>query len=168
MSAPGTRPGGLTALAVISFIWALFELIAAGGTISSPWTIPLVVKETERQVAEGKQKQADLDKLVEANQHIQNNKNLVLAMGAVEGIFGIVLIVAGIGYLKQKRGIGKRLGTAYAVAAIIWGAAGFFIAKHMSDGKVDAFSLMSLIGFIVPVATLLGLTVMFKDDFPNP
>jgi hypothetical protein len=73
-----------------------------------------------------------------------------------------LLIVSGVGYLKQKKMLGRMIGNLYAVISIILGIAGVALIDEEITG---GFSVGSLIEFIYPVLTLFLLNVTFKDDF---
>lgn len=168
MSEPGMRPGGLTALAIISFIWALIQLIGGGFTLMMPATMPFAVEMAEKDAASSHpspKAEANLKDVRHAAALVEANKTFILVEGVVSILFAVMLVVAGIGYLKQKRGIGLRLGTIYAVLAIVVGIVAILYAQQKME---QPMSLFSLVGFLLPVITLLCLRVIFKDDFPNP
>jgi hypothetical protein len=180
MSEPGARPGGLTALAVFNFVFAVLQFFSAATSLTAPILMPLAIEQAERAKAaetraadsepvETREQPSTQDKSLEdmkkANQLIQANRPLMFLSGGIEGVLGVLLVISGIGYLKQRQAMGRRLGTFYALVEIVWGvAAGFYVNQVMHQ----EFSLWSVIGFIYPVVTLLCLQVIFKHDFPNP
>ena len=83
-------------------------------------------------------------------------------------IFGclsaLLMVVSGVGYLKLKKFMGRKLGNIYAITAIIYSlGAGFVMPVEMGGG----FNLGVIIGLVYPVLTLLLLNATFKEDFVN-
>jgi hypothetical protein len=138
--AEGTRPGGLTALAVLNFVFGgiagLFRLlgIAAVGLLRD------------------KMSPEDAAKLP-AN-------SVIYALSAVGVISAGLLIASGVGYLKQGRVLGRVLGNAYAACSILLSAA------ELSLGSGE-FGIGTLVGLIYPVLTLFLINTTFKDDLVN-
>lgn len=145
----GKRPGGLTALAVFNFIFggsnalgvlamaALFALIGA----------------------------ADLDD--EAKQELARaweevGKGVFTALFALMAVSAVLLIASGVGYLQQKKFLGRTLGNANAVLGI---AASLGMAQLAPAAAGGGFSLGTLIGLVYPVLTLILLNTTFKEDF---
>lgn len=142
--AAGKRPGGLTALAVLNFVFGglgiLFSIIAMAGVAA--------LKHIAKSAADEVGAQINLPTGV-----IYLLLLLALAMGAL-------LIVAGVGYLQQKRVMGKLLGTVYGVGAIV------INVINLATGA-QTFGVGLAIGLIYPVLTLILLNTTFKNDFPN-
>ena len=72
----------------------------------------------------------------------------------------VLLIVAGIGYLGQKKTLGYLMGNLYAVVSIVSGVVPI-VAYSQSVG------VGSLIGFIYPVLTIVLINTTFKQDLVN-
>lgn len=139
--AEGKRPGGLTALAVLNFVFgglgaigllALFALLgaaetASGGEVSSA--------------------------ISDAPGSGMVMVNLLLGIATV-----VLMITSGIGYLGQKRFLGRTLGNAYAVCSLASTAIGI---------SVSGFTIMTIVGLIYPVLTLALINTTFKDDLVN-
>lgn len=144
MSNGSSRPGGLTALAVLNFIFAgIFGL----GLLFMVAALTIVNRVTDGKAAE---------KLVEAG-----GVGIVVYAVTAMAVIVLLLIVSGIGYLGQKRFLGRILGSLYGVL-------------HIGSGIIDIvlaqqdFKILSMISFIFPALTLLLLNTIFKDDFVNP
>lgn len=140
--AEGKRPGGLTALAVLNFVFgglgalgmlAVFALLSAANEIS---------KGAGHSVTE-----------VPGAGVVY----FALLLGVVRVI---LLITAGVGYLGQKKFLGRTLGNAYAIL----GVADTAIAIAMLH---TGFGLFTIVGLIYPVLTLILLNTTFKDDLVN-
>jgi hypothetical protein len=137
----GTRPGGLTALAVLNFVFGglgAFGLIVIFSFISS------VDQASGGQV------------VAESTNHPGAAlawTNLLLATATV-----ILLIVSGVGYLGQKRVMGRTMGNLYGVCSLASSAIGIMAA---------GFGFATIIGFVYPVLTLLLINGTFKDDLVN-
>ncbi len=148
----GKRPGGLTALAVLNFIFSGWGLLGILGTITM---IALFGK-----LAENMDDQARAQ--WEALQAI--GRPMLIGLLALSAISSILLLFSGIGYIKLKKFLGRTLGNAYAILAIISGVASALIMKPEVGG---GFSIGAIIGFIYPVLTLILLNTTFKEDFTN-
>lgn len=136
--ADGKRPGGLTALAVLNFV---FGGIGALGVLAAAALFGAV-----NQVSEGA---------------------LVDEMGAGVGMFQFILmalsaallIVSGVGYIGQKRVLGRMMGNFYGITSIA--------NNGLSLANGGEFSFFIIIGLIYPVLTLILLNTTFKEDLVN-
>jgi hypothetical protein len=141
----GGRPGGLTALAVLNFVWgglqALFLLLAFAG---------LAMLQAGTDLANSQGQTVVLPP-------VMTLVYLALLLWTVEVI---LLITSGVGYLQQKKFLGKTLGSIYGLVAI-----GEVILKFLGYHQ---FGIWSIISLVYPVLTLALLNTVFKDDFPNP
>ncbi|MGE0547574.1 MAG: hypothetical protein AB7O24_04475 [Kofleriaceae bacterium] len=72
----------------------------------------------------------------------------------------ILMIASGVGYLKQKRFLGRTLGNGYAVASLLSTVVSLAMVK-------DSFGIMTIIGIIYPVLTLILINGTFKEDLVN-
>ena len=137
----GKRPGGLTALAVLNFVFgglsalgilAVFALIGAA---------------------------AHTEEGAKAVKEITAPGKGILWTQVLLGLVTVGLMIAsGVGYLGQKRFLGRTLGNAYAVCSLV--STGIGIAT-------TGFELMSMVGLVYPVLTLALLNTTFKDDLVN-
>ena len=75
-------------------------------------------------------------------------------------IIPTLLVISGIGYLQQKRVMGKILGTVYALTSLL--STVFAHALANAD-----FTLGSIFFLIYPILTLFLLNTVFSDDFQN-
>ncbi len=148
----GKRPGGLTALAVLNFIFSGWGLLGIMGMITM---IVLFGK-----LAENMDEQARTQ--WEAIQAI--GQPWLICLLAVSAVSSILLLISGIGYIKQKKFMGRTLGNAYAILAII---SGIVSAVTMKPEIGGGFSIGAIIGFIYPVLTLILLNSTFKEDLTN-
>jgi hypothetical protein len=132
----GERPGGLTVLAVLSFIWAGLELLGSafravamatggGGNMDTPLgTVrPLAV--------------------------------WILVLGEFAG--GALLLLAAIGFLGMRRVMGRWVGTAYALVT-----AGVLFALQAVEPLLFNFGLV--IGLVYAVLILLLVNTTFRHD----
>ncbi len=148
----GKRPGGLTALAVLNFIFSGWGLLGIMGMI----TMIVVFGK----LAENMDEQARTQ--LEAIQAI--GRPMLICLLAVSAVSSILLLISGIGYIKQKKFMGRTLGNAYAVLAIIIGIVSAVMMKPEIGG---GFTIGAIIGFIYPVLTLILLNTTFKEDLTN-
>jgi len=152
----GTRPGGLTALAVINFIIGGFRCLSALGLIV---LIPMLGRIPEAGNDVPPQQQAQLDALREIG------PSVFIALGVLSLISALLLIVSGFGYLKLKRVLGRVVGSAYGVLGIASTLATMLFMPAALGG--GTFGIGTIIGLIYPVLTLILVNTAFKDDLVN-
>ena len=147
------RPGGLTALAVINFIfsgWGLIGLLGLAAFFAFIGKIP-----TDQMDANQKAQ-------IEAFQNMGTSVFIIIF--ALSLISSVLLLLSGIGYLKQKKFLGRTLGNTYAVLTIISSViTGIMFAPELGGG----FNIMTMVGLIYPVLTLILLNTTFKEDLTN-
>ena len=149
----GKRPGGLTALAIINFILAglgllsLFGMVALFGLMD---TMP-TDKMDEAQKAQ-----------IEAVQNM-GMPTLVLIL-VLTLLSGVLLLSSGIGYLKQKKVLGRVVGNVYAISSVVGSLVSGLLFKPELGG---GFHFGTIIGLIYPVLTLVLINTTFKEDLTN-
>jgi len=147
------RPGGLTALAVINFVfsgWGFLSLLGLAAFFAFIGVIP-----TE-ELQEPQRTQFEAFK----NMGVP----LFVFIFALTLISSVLLLLSGIGYLKQKKFLGRTLGNIYAVIAIVSSVvSGMMFPSELGGG----FNIGSIIGLIYPVVTLILLNTTFRDDLTN-
>jgi hypothetical protein len=143
--AGGKRPGGLTALAVLNFVFggiSAILLLFAFGLIA-------ITK-------------AAIEKATEAGAtatYTGPSLTMVYVSLLLSTITTILLIVSGVGYIGIKKFLGRTLGNLYAVISI--GASIFqIVLMKASIGFTVVF-------MIYPLLTLILLNTTFKEDFVN-
>ena len=147
------RPGGLTALAVINFVfsgWVLLGLISFAATFAFIGHIPTDnMNETQRTQ-------------IEAFQNMGTPAFIMIFVFSI--ISSVLLLLSGIGYIKQKKIMGRWLGNIYGIIAIINSV---ISGLMFSSGLGVGFTISSMIGLIYPLLTLILLNTTFKDDLTN-
>ena len=108
----GKRPGGLTALAVINFVFGGFGILGSVGLLAVMAFLNAAAKSGENQ--EASEAQQEMAKAWE-----QVGIGFFYAMLIFGAVSAILLIVSGIGYLQQKKFLGRTLGNAYAIVSIV-------------------------------------------------
>lgn len=141
--AQGKRPGGLTALAVLNFVFGGFAAIGALLGFAGLALIREAIKKAEEAGAK-----YDGQGLTAAT--------IVILLMAVSAF---LLIASGVGYLKQKRVLGRTLGTAYAFVSIVSSIVGV-----VSGGGIGIGTIIFL---VYPVLTLIMINTTFKEDLVN-
>ena len=139
--AAGQRPGGLTALAVLNFVF---------GGIKAIFVIGMLALFGIAEQASGGEVSAELSK------HPQG-AILFVAFGLAIATT-ILLIVSAVGYLGQKRVMGRTMGNLYAVCSL---------AGSGLDLAYGGNMLGVLLFAVYPLLTLLLINGTFKDDLVN-
>jgi hypothetical protein len=149
----GKRPGGLTALAVINFIFSGWGLI---GVLGLAVFFALIGKIPTEEMEEAQRTQ------IEAFQEM--GLPVFIFIFALTIISSVLLLLSGIGYLKQKKFLGRTMGNTYAVVAIVSSVvSGIMFAPKLGGG----FNIGTIIGLIYPIITLVLLNTTFKEDLTN-
>ena len=142
--AEGKRPGGLTALAVLNFVFGGLGALGVLGSLAL-----LALAKEAINLAESHGGKYDGPGV--------GMWYVYILLGAV-GAF--LLIASGVGYIKQKRFLGRTLGTAYGVLSIANVVLGVAMLK-------TGFGVFSIIGLVYPLLTLVLVNTTFKDDLVN-
>ena len=144
-----SRPGGLTALAVLNFVFGGLGVLGALGLAA---LLPMLAAGAP---GLSDQQRAELDAL-----NTLGSAPFLLAVGS-SAIGGVLLIVSGIGYLQQKRVLGRVLGNVYALFAIITAIPmALWLPVQIGGG----FNISTILNFLYPVLTLVLVNVTFKED----
>ncbi len=147
------RPGGLTALAVINFIFSGWGFI---GLIGLAAFFALIGKISTDKMQETQKLQ------IEALQDM--GLSVLILIFALSLVSSTLLLLSGIGYLKQKKFLGRTIGNIYAVITIISSVvSGILFAPALGGG----FNIGTIIGLIYPILTLILLNTTFKEDLTN-
>jgi hypothetical protein len=84
---------------------------------------------------------------------------LILFLMAVTSF---LLIASGVGYLKQKKVLGRGFGNAYGILSIVYAVMwGLLVSADAGGG----FNIGTIISLVYPVLTLALLNGTFKHDF---
>ena len=142
------RPGVLTALAVINFILAFLFILLNGLAILSYAIIDYVPLESlsEAQMAG-----------IEAMKELSIGE-MAFRIGPPL-VAGILLLLAGIGYLKQKKVLGWVMGNAYAAVIVLHTIIPLILRP---DSRAGAVSLT--INLAYPVITLILINFVYKKN----
>lgn len=143
--AEGRRPGGLTALAVLNFVFGGFAALAILALLAL-----IAAVNSAGNGAEFNRGMADAG----ASAGILYVSLILTAVSAA------LLITSGVGYIKQKRFLGRTLGNVYAVMSLANTVIGIVALK-------SGFGLGTIIGLIYPLLTLFLINTTFKDDLVN-
>ena len=152
----GARPGGLTAFAIINFVWAAMSFLGALSALAMPLVFEHVPTE---QMPEKDRQEFEQAQEMLAQPGIQ-------FLGAMDFVTTALLVISGIGYLKQKKVMGRLIGNLYALLAVTLAVVGFQIID-MEIGFAFAQELGLIIELVYPVLTLILLNTAFRSDFPN-
>ncbi len=148
----GRRPGGLTALAVFNFILgAIFSGLALIGVL----VFVAISAMGDQMDEQAKASLEDIEKV---------GIGVFVTLLAISFVNAMILIVAGVGYLKQKKFLGRTLGNVYSLISLGNTALGLVLLAEMEGG---GFSFWTILGLIYPLLTLLMINVTFKEDLVN-
>jgi hypothetical protein len=136
--AEGKRPGGLTALAVLNFVFGGFGVL---GVLAAAALLGAVNELSDGAVAEGMGASVGMFQFI------------LMAMSAA------LLIVSGVGYIGQKRVLGRMMGNFYGATSIL--------NNGLSLANGAEFSFFTIVGLVYPVLTVILLNTTFKDDLVN-
>lgn len=146
------RPGGLTALAVMNFIFGAFgvlQILALAAMAAAYFAAP---EGTRMELKEG----------VEVVRQI--GVPAVIAFLSLASVAAILEVLAGFGYLRQKRFLGRVLGNAFALASITANVI-LVVASRGIEGM--GVTLGALLGVLYPLLTLLLVNTTFREDLVN-
>jgi hypothetical protein len=145
------RPGGLTALAVINFIFGGLGIIGSAFSFLSMRMIGNMATDSMPEAAKAK---------IEAFQSIDPSLFTIMIFMSI--ISALLLLLSGIGYLKQKRMLGRIIGNIYGFYGISSVIISYLIMPKELFGNISA-----IIGIIYPTLTLVLLDTVFKNDLNN-
>lgn len=151
--AEGKRPGGLTALAVINFVLCGFSVLSIVGMMAF-----FALKDMMPTDQMDATQKAQIEAL-----HDMGTPTLVLII-SLNLLSGLLLLASGIGYLRQKKVLGRMIGNTYAVLTIVASIVSGMIFKAELGG---GFNIGTIIGLIYPILTLVLVNTTFKDDLTN-
>lgn len=140
----GKRPYGLTALAVLNFVFVGFVAVGA----QALWARYSLVPSTP-------------DVAITAYSLTQQDGPMILIAAILMLVSMTLLIVSGIGYIGQKKILGQRVGSIYGMIGIAGTVLVLLVAK-------TGFGIETIIGLTYPILTLVLLNTTFKEDFVNP
>lgn len=147
----GKRPGGLTAMAVINFVFGGFSALGVLGMVAM---VALVGASEASEASDEKTRE-----IAEAWQDM--GVGYFYAMLAMMVVSAVLLIASGVGYLKQKRFLGRTLGNVWACLSIVGSLWSTSMVKVEAGG---GFTIGTIVGLIYPLLTLVLLNGTFKED----
>ena len=148
----GKRPGGLTALAIVNFVWgAISALVLLLGLLAVVflWT--------------GDAGGGQIAEIARQTREKMEEHGISLVAYTVIVCWGAVtlplMLIAGVGYLNQSNIWGRLMGNLYALSSIGQSVAGIFVLSAMG------FGLGHIIEIILPVVTFVLINTTFAEDF---
>jgi predicted small integral membrane protein len=149
----GKRPGGLTALAVINFVFCGLSMMSVLGMVALFAFMDKVP--TDNMTAQQKAQ-------MEAVQNMGMPTLVLLVI--LNLVTAALLLLSGIGYLQQKKALGRMIGNVYAVVSIVAVIVSALLFRPELGG---GFHIGSIIGLVYPVITLVLVNTTFKEDLTN-
>ena len=162
--AQGMRPGGLTALAVVNFVFCFLGVIGAFGMVATMAMADHLVEVESEEGTSGDagtettaKKQESMAEAANRRQLeiLQENRSKVYAQVGIGLLEALLFLLSGIGYLKQKRVMGRYLGSIGAVLGL---------ASVAFQLTYFPFGLEHMSSIIYPVLVLILLNTTFRDD----
>ncbi len=147
----GKRPGGLTALAVINFVFGGFGCLGVAGM----FVMLALINGSIGDDSNEQQKEM-------AAAWKEAGMGVFYAMVAWTAVSSGLLIASGVGYLKQHPFWGRTLGNVYSLLSVVLSVVFAMVLKESVGG---GFNLGTIVGLIYPVLTLVLLNTTFKADF---
>lgn len=148
------RPGGLTALAVLNFIFAGLAIL---GLISTFFLVGMLYMMENNPDF---RKKMDEDKNLQHQLKELPGVGILILIAALNLVSGVLLLLSGIGYLKLKRTLGYILGNISALFSLS-------VFGLVMCTWPDSFGLLSLRDILYPLLTLFLLNFTFRQDFVN-
>ena len=145
--AEGKRPGGLTALAVLNFVFGGFSAL---GILALVALLGAAEAVTGGALSEG---------MAEGLSEVGLSGGLLMITIVLSIASCALLIISGVGYIQQKRVLGRIMGSLYGILALAGTGLGLV-------GGGD-FGIGEIIGLIYPVLTLIMVNTTFKEDLVN-
>jgi len=145
------RPGGLTALAVLNFVFGAKDCLNLMGLVTM-----MAIKRGWITLPEKK----DMDEFTNVVKALPNN--VLYGMLAFSIVSAFLLISSGVGYLKQSKVWGRMLGS---VAAIVGVGGTVAVAAVAADAPGGGFTLLTIAMLVYPALTLILLNTTFREDF---
>lgn len=146
------RPGVLTALAVINFILAFLYIVMTGLSYLSLAFIDSVPL--------GNLNEAQIDRIDAMGQLSAGESFFVFGPGIIGGI---ILLLAGIGYLKQKRVLGWVMGNVYAAIMIL----STIISPLILPPALKGGTVSVIVALAYPIITLILINFVYKKNLVN-
>lgn len=153
----GKRPGGLTALAVLNFVFGGLGILG----VLALWALYALVSGAVKVASEAAKGTDGAQAAQAVTQAVNTSSAIVLLLLILSLITVILLIVSGVGYLGQKKFTGQRLGTIYAIISIAHTVMNLVLLN-------SGFGFLTILGLTYPALTLFLLNTTFKEDFVNP
>jgi hypothetical protein len=148
--ANGTRPGGLTALAVLNFVFGGIGLIASAIAFLAIGAVKYAGGELSRELAKEGVK-------VESQSGGSGATLLYIAV-LLTGVGAVLLIASGVGFLKQKRFSGRTLGTVYGLVSL---------GGTMLGIVTGGFGPGDILFIAYPLLILIMVNTTYKNNLVN-
>ena len=150
--ASSDRPSGLTALAVINFIFGTLEFLGGRGFIVIRFVAGKMLSNGHEMSAKERE---GLQVIVDSS---WINVGIVVALAFATGL---LLLLSGIGYLKQKRVLGRWFGNGYGIVAITYVTVSLTL---LPEELTEGFSIGVIRSLIYPCFTMVLLNSTFRRD----
>ena len=163
----GARPGGLTALAVLNFVFGGFGIIGglwrllAGAASGSSNDFFDAATRFSRSAAERSGNPDAIEAMNRFAPKIVSYSGAFYFLGILGLVLAAFLIVAGVGYLKQSKKAGWLFGNIYGITGIILAILTFALLPWV-------LSFFAIFDLAYAIVTLALLNTVFKINFTNP
>ena len=167
----GTRPGGLTALAVLNFIGSGFDLLgiivlvgmlAMGGKLADEIEKQARARAEREHDGEGEPelKPEDRQAIAALRSFDRTGGGVVALLIGFDLACAGLLTAAGVGYLRQRRWA-RLVGNCYAVVSVVSLALAMKLLPYEMGG---GFRFVTFVGLVYPILTVVLVNMTFRDD----
>jgi len=143
--AVGQRPSGLTAFAIVNFVFAGFGGLGCLGMIAGA----AVLKHSGYHFPDPKAEAA-----------VQQIAEWLPLLVVTCTVSTLLLIVSGFGFLKQSRVLGRYVGSAYGIFGLLMVLINFAIVHQ-------PFGIGTITGLVYPIVVLILVNTTFRDDLTS-
>jgi len=155
----GRRPTGLLVLAIINFVFAGWAVVGTPLLLIIAFLKDTILEFLKERYEEGTVDEESYEQILELYASLPEGAALIV-ISVIGLIVPILLTFAAVGYLKQRKVMGRGIGNLYSLVALL------NVALWIALGP-KGMQFLLLFDIVYPVITLILLNTVFRDDFVN-